>query len=398
MSVAAQQHGCVPLGAGADRPVLAPASLWCDTSSAPEAERLNALADFAAEVGSRLVASFTITKLMGMPPETTAVCLPHDWLTWRLTGAFATDRGDASGTGWWDDRVGLRRDLLRLSGRPELVLPEVLGPDEPAGSLLPAAAAELGLAPGVHVGPGTGDNMAAALGIGAREGEVVVSLGTSGTVFAVSAAPTRDASGLVAGFADATGRFLPLACTLNCTVPVDIVAGWFGIGVEEALTRADRPSSVTFLPYLNGERTPDLPAATGAIIGLSEETTPDDLLAAAVQGSAASLALGVIALREAGVPAPDSVLVVGGGSRHPTWVAAVADATGRPASCPDGEDHAARGAAAQARAVLDRASVREVAEAWRPPAGPRVLPREGMTPPLSHDAFRDAIKPLWSRR
>jgi sugar (pentulose or hexulose) kinase len=118
----------------------------------------------------------------------TAVCLPHDWLTWRLTGAFVTDRGDASGTGWWDHRVGIRRDLLRLSGWPELEV--------------------------------------AALGIGAREGEVVVSLGASGTVFAISASPTRDASGLVAGFADATGRFLPLACTLNCTIPIDVVAGW----------------------------------------------------------------------------------------------------------------------------------------------------------------------------
>ena len=313
ISVGAQQHGCVPLGPSPAHDVLADASLWCDLASAPEADRLNGLADFVAEVGSRLVASFTITKLAATPASTVAVGLPHDWLTWKLTGRLCTDRGDASGTGWWSPRAGLRPDLISLAGRPGLEVPEVLGPDETAGTLLPAVAAELGLPGGIAVGAGSGDNMAAALGIGAREGEAVISLGTSGTVFAVTANPTSDPTGLVAGFADATGRYLPLACTLNCTTPLDTFAGWFGLGVEDALDRADIPTEVTLLPYLRGERTPDLPRSRGVLHGLTDNTTPDELLAAAVQGASAGLAMGLAALTAAGVAAPSSLLLVGGG-------------------------------------------------------------------------------------
>ena len=290
VAVGGQQHGCVPLDDRRD--VTGPAALWCDMAAAPEAARLNQLAGFASEVGSRLVASFTIAKLAAVPAGTTGVCLPHDWLTLRLTGNLVTDRGDASGTGWWDPRQGIRRDLLHLANRPELAVPEPIGPDDAAGELQPEPAAALGLPPGIAVGCGTGDNMAAALGIGARESEVVISLGTSGTVFAVSSRWTQDDSGAVAGFADATGRFLPLVCTLNCTTPVERVAGWMGLALADALDRADRATEVTFLPYLKGERTPDLPAATGALVGITERTEPEDLLAAAVQGAAMGLSWG----------------------------------------------------------------------------------------------------------
>lgn len=394
VSVGAQQHGCVALGPGPERRVLAPASLWCDTSSAPEAARLNGLADFAAEVGSRLVASFTITKLGALPPETDAVCLPHDWLSFRLTGRLASDRGDASGTGWWSPSAGVRRDLLELAGRANLAVPEVLGPEERLGVVTADAAGALGLPAGIAVGPGTGDNMAAALGIGLAEGEAAVSLGTSGTVFVRTPVPTHDSSGLVAGFADATGAFLPLVCTLNCTRPVQQLAGWFGLGLSEALALARRETSVVMLPYLIGERTPDLPQATGAVVGLTDASEPADLLAAAVGGAAFGLASGLDAIERCGVPPPPRLRLVGGGAQHPTWGWAVARAGGRAVEVlPDGVEFAARGMAAQARAVLDGCRTGEVAAAWRPDAT-RVEEPDG-APPAGHAGLLQALRPLW---
>ena len=397
LSAGAQQHGCVPLGPPPDRPVLAKASLWCDTSSADEAERLNGLVDFAAEVGSRLVASFTITKLARVPESTAAVCLPHDWLTFRLTGRLVTDRGDASGTGWWSATQGVRRDLLELARRPQLEVPEPVPPEKPVGRLDASAASELGVRSGILVGPGSGDNMAAALGIGARAGEVVVSLGTSGTVFAVSPVGTNDKSGLVAGFCDATGRFLPLVCTLNCTHPVDLLARWFGLSVDEALTAADRPTTITFLPYLAGERTPDLPGASGALIGLREDSQPADLLSAAVHGAASGLAVGLDALVTAGVPRPQTILLVGGGAAHATWQKAIASAMKLPVLCPTGADHAARGMAVQARAVLEGVRIADVAERWRPDCVPGAVAGDATSPAIRHLDLLEALEPLWRK-
>jgi xylulokinase len=309
-----------------------------------------------------------------------------------------TDRGDASGSGWWSAQSGIRRDLLALAGRPDIGVPAVLGADESAGEVSPEAAATLRLRPDTRVAAGSGDNMAAALGVGAREGEVVVSLGTSGTVFAVSARPTADPTGLVAGFADATGRYLPLVCTLNCTTPLDMFARWFGFTLPDALDRANRDTHVVFLPYLKGERTPDLPAASGVIHGLREDTSPDELLAAAVQGAATGLATGLTALVRAGLPAPSSLLLVGGGSRHPTWLGAIADATGLRVACPEGDFHAARGMAAQARAVLAGTAVREVAETWRPVASRHTGPRARSRHTVDHARLLDIMRPLWTDR
>ena len=305
LSVAGQQHGCVTVDA-AGAPVR-PAPLWNNVDSAPDAERLNEQADFAAEVGTRLVASFTIAKLAHLartaPDDlvrTAAVGLPHDWLNFKLTGVLASDRGDASGSGWWSPRDGRdRRELLALAvgadAATRLRLPEVRGPNEPAGTLSAAAAAELGLPAGIPVGAGTGDNMAAALGIGAEPGEIVVSLGTSGTVYAVTGDPTADVTGEVCGFADATGRFLPLACMLNCTRVVDTVSALLGLdreaALDQAVATAPGAAGLLLMPYLAGERTPNLPRATGSVLGLRAATaTPELLLRAALDGVAAGLA------------------------------------------------------------------------------------------------------------
>lgn len=405
LAVAGQQHGLVALDAAGA--VVRPASLWNNTASAPDAERLNAEADFASAVGSRLVASFTITKLAHLArtapadfARTTSVCLPHDWLNYRLTGELASDRGDASGSGWWSPLDGSdRRDLLALAVGEEAAarirLPLVRGPEEPAGQLAPDAARELGLPVGMPVGPGSGDNMAAALGVGAAPGELTISLGTSGTAFVVSERPTTDPTGEVAGFADATGRFLPLTCMLNCTRVVDVVARLLRIERHEALQRAGAVApgagGLLLLPYLGGERTPNLPHATGAVLGLTALTaTPDDLLRAAVDGVAAGLAYCVEALARVGITASAATLT-GGGAAHPTWQQAIADATGLPIVVREGGEHTARGAAMQVAAIVRGERVAEIVARWRPPVIGEVEPRPGTTAAFALDKRRRLI-------
>ena len=406
IAVGAQQHGLVALDA--DSAPVVPAPLWNNTASAPDAERLNAEADFAAAVGSRLVASFTITKLAHLArtapallATVEAVCLPHDYLSLRLTGRLATDRGEASGSGWWSPAEGRhRRDLLALAVGAEtadrLRLPDVLGPTEPAGTLRRDAAAELGLAEGIPVGPGTGDNMAAALGIGAAAGELVISLGTSGTAFAISAHPTTDETGEVAGFADATGRFLPLACMLNCTRVVDTVSALLGLDREAALDQAAATApgaaGLLLMPYLAGERTPNLPRATGSVLGLTAATaTPELLLRAALDGVAAGLAYCVEALARLDVSAP-AVTLVGGGSQHAAWRQAVADATGLTVSVRGGGEHAARGAALQAAAIARGEPIDATVGRWRPPVVAETAPRRGQREAFRLDERRRIIE------
>lgn len=397
ISVGGQQHGMVILDA--DGHVIRPAPLWNNVDAAPDAERLNAQADFATEVGTYLVSSITIAKLAHLArtapadlARTAAVGLPHDWLNFRLSGILATDRGEASGSGWWSPQDNQhRRDLLALAVGEEaaerLILPQVFGPNDRVGILSPEPAAALGLPTGIPIAPGTGDNMAAALGVGAAPGELVISLGTSGTAFAVSPDPTADTSGEVEGFADATGRFLPLACMLNCTRVVDTVAATVGLGRNEALDRAAAlppgADGLLLMPYLAGERTPNLPTARGSIDGLGmENATPELLVRAALDGVAAGLAYSLEALERLGITAPE-VTLVGGGSQHDAWRQAIADATGLPVVVRGGSEHAARGAAMQALAIARGEPIDIVVQRWRPEPVARSEPR-----PEHRDAFR----------
>jgi xylulokinase len=387
ISVGGQQHGLVLLDS-TGVPVR-DAILWNDTRSAGDAVRLiEALGarTWVNRSGLRPVASFTITKWAwvrrtepGSAAAAAAIRLPHDYLTERLTARPVTDRGDASGTGWWspgDERYA--DDLLALPavGIVPDMLPTVLGPEEQAGEVTSRAASELGLASGTVVGPGTGDNMAAALGLGLRLGQPALSLGTSGTVFAVAERPSADESGIVAGFADATGRFLPLACTLNCTLAVDRVAGWLGLERDD-VAPAD---SVVVLPYLDGERTPDLPGAAGTITGLRHATTPQQLLMAAYEGAVASLleALAAIGDESGGFDSTVPLVLVGGGARGRTWQEVVRRLSGRPVLVPDAEELVALGAAVQATAVWRNESPAAVARRWRTDAGTVLdpLPRD----------------------
>ena len=300
VSVAAQQHGMVVLGE--DGHVLRPAKLWNDTESAPEAARLVARLGpeaWAVRTGSVPVAAFTVTKLAWLArhePDVAravhSVLLPHDYLTYRLTGRRVTDRGDASGTGYFDPTAGVWLcDLLDdVVGPADWAarLPEVLGPSESAGAPSRAGSAELDVGAFDVVGPGTGDNMAAALGIGLAPGQVCLSLGTSGTVYARSDRPVADPTGTIAGFADAAGGYLPLACTLNATRVTGAVAGLLGVtdaALDDlALTTATGSTGLTLLPYFDGERTPDRPTATGVLAGLRTDVTREALAAATFEG------------------------------------------------------------------------------------------------------------------
>lgn len=373
ISVAAQQHGLIALDV--DGEPVRDAVLWNDTRAADDSAALiNALgAEHWAEwIGSVPAPAFTVSSwawLRRTEPELAArvraVRLPHDYLTERLTGNAVTDRGDASGTGWWSVTAETyAADVLSLPtvGLAEDALPRVLAPGEPAGTVTAAAARATGLREGVPVGPGTGDNMAAALGLGLGRGQIALSLGTSGTVFARANHPTGDPGGIIAGFADATGEYLPLACTLNCTLAVDHVAALLGVDREAV---ADDTELIA-LPYLDGERTPDLPLAGGTILGLRHGSTPGEILLATYRGAVASLMRAADRIAEQ-VPAVDHaspVVLIGGGARGAVWRRTVAELSGRPMIVPEPAEFVARGAAAQAASALGVGAPGDVGARW----------------------------------
>ncbi|MEU3148567.1 MULTISPECIES: xylulokinase [unclassified Streptomyces] len=374
VSIGGQQHGLVTLDARGE-PVR-PALLWNDVRSAPQTHRLTEElggAKFWAErTGSVPAASFTVTKwawLAEHEPEavraTRAVRLPHDYLTERLTGQGTTDRGDASGTGWWaSGSEAYDEEILAHVGLDQALLPRVVHPGEVAGTVREGH--ELPFSKGTLVACGTGDNAAAALGLGVRPGTPVMSLGTSGTVYAVSRRRPADPTGIVAGFADARGDWLPLACTLNCTLAVDRVATLLGLDREAV----EPGGGVTLLPFLDGERTPNLPNASGLLHGLRHDTTGGQVLQAAYDGAVHSLlgALDRVADEDADPSAP--LLLIGGGARGTAWQRTVRRLSGRPVQVPEARELVALGAAAQAAGLLTGEDPAAVARRWDTAAGP----------------------------
>ncbi|WP_447912024.1 xylulokinase [Microbacterium phyllosphaerae] len=361
-SIGGQQHGLVALDeSGA---VIRDALLWNDTRSAGAAQDL--IDEFGAEelstrTGLVPVASFTITKLRWVrdhEPENAArvaaVALPHDWLTWRLRGfgpdnpvleELVTDRSDASGTGYWNPATGeYDRELLVAALGRDAVLPRVLAHDESVTD-----------ADGRLVGAGAGDNAAAALGLGAVPGDVVVSIGTSGTVCAVSTTPISDPSGTVAGFADASGNFLPLVATLNAARVADVTAALLGVTHSEfsdlALQAAPGAGGLTLLPYFEGERTPNLPDATASLTGMTlGSTTRENLARAAVEGMLRGLGAGLDALRDLGIPL-ERALLIGGGAQSEAVRRIAPEILGLAVEVPEPGEYVALGAARQAAAL-----------------------------------------------
>ncbi|MEV6162851.1 xylulokinase [Streptomyces sp. NPDC052052] len=380
IAVAGQQHGLVVLDRSG-RP-LRPAMLWNDTRSAPQAtaltEALGGPDAWTTRTGSVPVASLTASKwqwLRENEPETAAttaaVRLPHDFLTERLTGVAVTDPGDASGTGWYSTATGAYDpELLELLGLDVALLPEVAESGATrAGSLTSVAAEALGLPAGIAVAAGTGDNMSAAVGLGLGGAGLldhpVLSLGTSGTVFAASR--TRPASRALSGFAAADGTYLPLACTLNCTLAVDKVAALLGLDREDAAPGGE----AVLLPYLDGERTPDLPTASGLLTGLRHDTTPQQLLGAAYEGVVFTVLRALDELLSAcGLdPADPEVAarplrLIGGGAQGRTWVETVRRLSSRPVILPGNGELVALGAAALAAGAATGADPVAIAAGW----------------------------------
>jgi xylulokinase len=365
VGVSGQQHGLVALDA-AGRPVRA-AKLWCDTSTADEA------ADLARELGVPVPTGYTASKVRWLArrePQDWArvrtVLLPHDWLDFVLTGERAMEAGDASGTGWFD--VHARRFDLAAAARIDARLPECLprladplAPHAVVGTVTRAAAERFGLAPGTPVALGGGDNMMSAIGAGAvQPGVVVASLGTSGTVFAHSTTPVVDPAGLVAPFCASAGGWLPLVCVMNLTGVAEEVATAFGRGHAELteLARAVPPGGdgLLWLPYLVGERVPDLPRASGTLLGLRHGSlAPGRLYRAALEGTALNLAWAGQRLADLGV-AISSLRVVGGAARNTLWVEILAAAFGVEVEVLEESETAALGAALQAQWCVRRAA------------------------------------------
>lgn len=392
IAVAGQQHGLVVLD-GTGRP-LRPALLWNDTRSAPQAAALTTALGgpeaWTARTGSVPVAAMTASKWKWLRENDPAVAdaaaavrLPHDFLTERLSGTAATDPGDASGTNWYATATGAYDpELLELLGLDASLLPEVAATGATrVGSLTAAAAAELGLPAGIAVAAGTGDNMSAAVGLGLGGAGLldhpVLSLGTSGTVFA--ATRTRPDTPALSGFAAADGSYLPLACTLNCTLAVDKVATLLRLDREDAVPGGE----AVLLPYLDGERTPDLPTASGLLTGLRHDTTPQQLLGAAYEGAAVTVlrALDEV-LRACGLDPADPAVasrplrLVGGGAQGRTWVETVRRLSGRQLIVPASGELVALGAAALAAGAATGEDPVAVATAWQSGAGPELEPVE----------------------
>ena len=370
VAVGGQQHGMVTLDANGA--VVRDALLWNDTRSADAArdlitelgggDEVAGAAAWAHAVGSVPVASLTVTKLRWLrdaepanAARVAAVALPHDWLTWRLAGgpeagldALVTDRSDVSGTGYWSPfDEAYRTDLLQLALGSQPVLPRVLGPAQRAGVVAGTR---------IPLGPGAGDNAAAALALGLGPGDVSVSIGTSGVVAAVSSTPVADPSGLVTGFADATGNYLPLACTLNASRILDWACRLLSVDYDRlselALAAPAGADGLVLVPYFEGERTPNKPAATASLLGMRlGNTTPQNVARAAIEGLLCSLADGIDAMRAVGADVQRAFLV-GGGAKSAAVRALASGVLGVPVVVPEPGEYVADGAARQAAWVL----------------------------------------------
>jgi xylulokinase len=373
ISVGGQQHGMVLLDEKGE--VIRSALLWNDTRSAPQATSLiqmlaksksqNGEKAWADLTGSVPVASFTVTKLRWVlenEPEAmkraAAVCLPHDWLSWKISGSkdiseLFTDRSDASGTGYWSSiSENYLPEIIELAAGKVLHVPKVLSPFQQAGTL----------PNGTLLAAGMGDNAAAAFGLGATTGQAILSLGTSGVVSVIAGSPTKDASGLVAGFADGTGNYLPLACTLNGALVIDSSAELLGLNLDQfaqlAMSAPAGSEGLTILPYFEGERTPNLPDATGSIFGVTGSNfNKANIARAAIEGLMCGLADALEAITSQGIKV-DKLAMVGGAGKNQAVQVIAPQIFGMDISLPEPGEYVALGAAKQAASALAGAEVK----------------------------------------
>ena len=396
ISIAGQQHGMVLLDANGE--VIRPALLWNDTRSAQAA--LDLIDEFGVETlvkrsGSAPVASFTITKLRWVrdnepanAAKVAAVALPHDWLTWRLRGfgpagesthgpvleELITDRSDASGTGYFNPETNQYDDLLVIAALGHLpILPRILVPGESAGPVVSGDSHAL-------VACGAGDNAGAALGLGAKDGDIIVSLGTSGTIFGVSSTHPHDLTGTIAGFADASGLYLPIAVTLNAARILSTTAGLLNVDFDElarlALKAPSGSDGLVLVPYFEGERTPNLPHAKASLHGMSiASTTRENLARAAIEGMLCGLNAGLQALSALGIEGK-RLLLVGGAAQNAAVHEVAKTVFNLPIEIPVPGEYVADGAAVQAAWALtgDRPEWPiEISAKYEPANNPEVM-------------------------
>lgn len=360
ISIAGQQHGMVALDQTGS--VIRDALLWNDTRSDKAAAALNQeIPDIHHQTGSKLVASFTAAKVRWLADneesnakKVSAIALPHDWLSWRLTGSSSiedifTDRSDASGTGYFDSKSNkYLPDIFKVALRSNqsVALPKITAPSAFGGETIN----------GIPIAAGAGDNAGAALGLGAEVGDLIISLGTSGTAFAVSKTSTHDESGEVAGFADATGNFLPLACTLNAAKVFSKIAESLGVAFEKfselALSAPSGANGLRLLPHFDGERTPNRPNARGTFLGITHSNfTPENIARAAIEGVIGGMVFAANALQRQGFKA-SRVLLIGGAARNRAVQEIAAEMFATTIQLPPIGEYVADGAARQAAWAL----------------------------------------------
>ena len=368
IGVSGQQHGFVPLDA--EGAVIRPAKLWCDTSTAAEAQEImeacGGMEAFLELTGNALPPGFTASKILWLKkhePENFArlatVLLPHDYINFWLTGQRRMEWGDASGTGLMDvrEREWSSSAMEAIAEGLAEKFPPLCASLEPCGTVLPEIAGEFGLSPDCIVAAGGGDNMMGAIGTGnVAEGAVTASLGTSGTIYAYSAKPVIDSlHGEIAAFCDSTGGWLPLLCTMNVTVATELVKRTFGLGTRELNEAAGSvppgAEGLMLLPYFEGERVPNVPDGSGVWVGYRERThSPAHFARAAMEGAALGLGYGLARLRQLGIE-PAEIRLTGGGSASRLWRQILADVFATPVVCTNEPEGAALGAALQAEAA-----------------------------------------------
>jgi len=379
IGVSAQQHGFVPVGK--DGEVLAPVKLWCDTSTKAQCDELTQKLGGEERVfellGNQILPGYTLSKILHLKqhrPDAYAklahILLPHDYINLYLTGVYSAEAGDASGTAFFDvkNKAWSREVLLAVDEERDLysMLPPITKAGDAAGKVQASTAKELGIPQGIPVSCGAGDNMAGAIGTGCvGKGDLTMSMGTSGTLFGYSDDCITDRKGRLAAFCSSTGGYLPLLCTMNCTITTESVRQLFGYDVKELDRLAEKApigcEGVTMLPFFNGERVPNLPHGKGVIAGLDMGNMKvENIARAALESSIYAMKGGLDAFGELGF-IPKRIILTGGGAKSAIWRQIACDVMQLPVSVPEVGESAAFGAALQALWTLKGGSIVDLA-------------------------------------
>ena len=377
VGVSGQQHGFVPLDGEGN--VIYNVKLWCDTSTADECSEIEDNfgngEDLLVRTGNRILPGYTASKILWLKKNHANlykrmehILLPHDYINYYLTGKYSMEYGDASGTGFlnikkkeWDQDVikalDSERDLLKC-------LPSLVEPFSPAGRVTKDASLKLGIPEGIIVSSGGGDNMMGALGTGAtRNGVITMSLGTSGTIYGYSDKPVIDPKGNLAAFCSSSGGYLPLLCTMNCTVATEQLRSLFGYSVAEfdkiAAKAPAGSEGIVTLPFFNGERTPNLPNGRGCIVGMDMgNTKKENIFRSSLESAIFGMRLGLDSFKELGFEIKE-IRLIGGGSNSELWRQIASDILDLPVLVPKEKEAAALGAAIQALWAFDYSEGRE---------------------------------------